>query len=723
MPMQPYSVLFPDAADPVIALTLDRKTGKIPKGTYGFIEFYCTDKGCDCRRTTIFVLNEKMKEKAVISMGFDLDQPLAGPFLDEFHPQSACAEELLALFVNAINRQPEFLESFYRHYREVRSQVEGKKYRGKSFPKAGTVERTACVSPDLPDSFMEVMEALGASGTVTASAKTKSRTAQVTTIHSLAERYWKAEGQSGYGAYSGLQAELRDHVLTHDDFATVIAELLMETADVSSDTDERIDGVLHLLFDTLEILRGELERKRPDSRARMETIQKTLAQKIFLEHGGINLCAAVSNVLMQSRVELSSALHEASSQRMLLNVQDPAMHELPEGEVLEDLFNNIEEMGDGSPFEAMEQLLQLLLLGPIDMQTAIYEEMLGAKSALIRDTAALMLLHPTAEVREEVARLLAVYGKNITPETLRRLIVSRNWFAEALRKNIDQAISAARKGRIDCAPLPRNVDVTVYASPVDGAFAQSFQVIVPEGKGFISCSILLKRGIGVADSFVIPLAGKRELKEFMSMMHQEAAFIESTMDYLDMRVCHALAEGASLGKVPNFWLLHVAEKLGKDVWKGQDFDPAAELAQMHATVADRTPEFLDERTRNKTLKESADWLDKHDFILSWFEDDSDVEQVVAAVFKKKRSAADREWQAVQVILTQILEKRRDIWLERLTLTALWLKSSRKPPLSWHQMLFIAEMVADKNQPLAKIPLMEEIAIETLGACLARMESV
>jgi len=168
VPMQPYSVLFPDAADPVIALTLDRKTGKIPKGTYGFIEFYCTDKGCDCRRTTIFVLNEKMKEKAVISMGFDLDQPLAGPFLDEFHRQSACAEELLALFVNAINRQPEFLVSFYRHYREVRSLVEGKKYRGKSFPKAGTVERTACVSPDLPDLFMEVMEALGASGTVTA---------------------------------------------------------------------------------------------------------------------------------------------------------------------------------------------------------------------------------------------------------------------------------------------------------------------------------------------------------------------------------------------------------------------------------------------------------------------------------------------------------------------------------------------------------------------------
>ncbi|MBC7963375.1 MAG: hypothetical protein H7Y05_10575 [Steroidobacteraceae bacterium] len=84
MPLEPYSVIFPENDEPVMALQLDRKTGKIPKGAYGFIEFYCTDKGCDCRRTTLFVLNEKKQEKAVISMGFDPDDDLAGPFLYDF---------------------------------------------------------------------------------------------------------------------------------------------------------------------------------------------------------------------------------------------------------------------------------------------------------------------------------------------------------------------------------------------------------------------------------------------------------------------------------------------------------------------------------------------------------------------------------------------------------------------------------------------------------------
>ena len=42
---------------------------------------------------------------------------------------------------------------------------------------------------------------------------------------------------------------------------------------------------------------------------------------------------------------------------------------------------------------------------------------------MVRETAALMLFHPQAEVRAGVARVLAeVDGRCLTPETLRRLI-------------------------------------------------------------------------------------------------------------------------------------------------------------------------------------------------------------------------------------------------------------------------------------------------------------
>jgi len=109
------------------------------------------------------------------------------------------------------------------------------------------------------------------------------------------------------------------------------------------------------------------------------------------------------------------------------------------------------------------------------------------------------------------------------------------------------------------------------------------------------------------------------------------------------------------------------------------------------------------------------------FADSWFEDDAELDKVVAAVLKKKRNNHDVEFLAVSAVIDKILEKRRQIWLERLTLNALWLKAAKKTPLHWHQMFYLAETVADTTFPLAEIPLMESIAIQSLGANLSRRE--
>jgi len=245
--------------------------------------------------------------------------------------------------------------------------------------------------------------------------------------------------------------------------------------------------------------------------------------------------------------------------------------------------------------------------------------------------------------------------------------------------------------------------------------------VVPNGKGHLSCSVLLKRGRGVADSFIIPLQTKKELKSFLDMMKLEGAFLETSSEYFDQRLCHGLAEGAALGNAPSFWLAHVAEVLGKDQWKATVFDARHELALMRAELKREKPELLSNKSCRKSLIDSAEWCDEHHFADSWFEDDAEVDNVIAAVFKKKGNKPDAEWTAVNVIIESILEKRRQVWLERLTLNALWLKASKKPPLPWHQMFHLAEIVADRAFPLAEIPLMESIAIQSLGAYLSRRE--
>ncbi len=400
MSLQPYAVIFPDKNESVATLQLDRKIGKIPKGAYGFIEFYCTDKGCDCRRTTLFVLNEKMQEKAVISMGFDPDDDMAGPFLDDFHKQSPYAGELLDIFVEMINDDPNFIEALHRHYRDVRTKVEGKKYQGKAFPKPGTYVRYAVEPPELPGGFMEIMNAMGAAGVaeVAPAKRNKKTSASANGIPAFAERYYSERSGSRLDIHHIMQDELRRYILDHDTFALETATLLVKLCDAPSQDDDRINAALRMLSDILEILRIELERGRPGSAERMARLQSTMAQKIYVECGKDDLCAAVSHVFLQSRVELLQVLHDANCQRMLLDAHSTGLRDLPPEDVLSGLFKSIEDMGVDSPFEILENLLQLLALGDPEMQTAMFGEMLQADSTNIPGTSMISFVKGKTEI-------------------------------------------------------------------------------------------------------------------------------------------------------------------------------------------------------------------------------------------------------------------------------------------------------------------------------------
>ncbi|HEY5512135.1 MAG TPA: hypothetical protein VIK40_00695 [Geomonas sp.] len=738
--MEPYPQIFPDSDDAVLTLKLDRKSGRIPKGDYSFVECYCTDPQCDCRRVTLAVINEKTKQKALISLGFDQEGPLAGPFLDPSHRQSAYADELLVLFVMILNDDRDWLSRMYRHYRAVRKKVDGKTYRGKAFPKPGQFVYQPVTDPDLETLDMErMLEKLAASvraPRATSARKTggpvqgslseekvsppRASTRPAGGMASFVERYLRLGSGRVFAGHAELADELRQYLLANDRAGDELAALLPALCQQSPEDDERIDAALRLLFDSLELLRVELERRRPGSQQRMELLQNALAQRIFLENEDGELCAAVSQTLLHSRVEILPVLREANSHRVMSDLSRTDLQELPGEELMAGLFRSIEEMGLASPFEGIEAMLQLLALGDPEMQTALTAEMLAAENPLIRDIAALMLFHPVAEVRLGVSRLLAgSEGRNITAETLRRLIVSRNWFPENIRKNLDQAISSARKARVECAALPRHPAMTVHASGIDGAGAQSFQVIVPDGKGFSSCAILLKQGVGVADAFVVALKNKRELKEFLALLKDEASFIESSADHLDQCVSYALAEGARHGNAPNYWLVRIAELLGRGQWNATPFDPRRELEQLRRSLAAGNPKLLAQPEVVAAHAAAAEWPLREGFARSWFEDDDALDRTVNAAYGRKKSPDSR--QVILRILGDVLEKRREVWLERLVLTALWLNSSAKPPVPWHQMYHLADAVADETLPLREIPLMTAIAELSLAAYLARLE--
>jgi hypothetical protein len=734
--MQPYQQIFPKNRESNMTVALSRKVGRIPKGNYTFFECYCVEPGCDCRRVTLLVINDKAQQKAAISFGFEPDEPMSGPYLDDLHKQAPYAGELLEIFVDAINESTDWLERMYRQYREVRKKVEGKPYRGKPFVKPGSVQRSITEPP--PIDFDSVLQTVLAAGRPAVDSKSKKRSQPAQPdlfsppepvpaavggeMAVLLERYWLLlKHGRGYLGLDELQSELRRTLLADDQACDQLARVI---ASEPLKDELRSDAVLRLLLDALEILRVELERGRPGSERRMENLQNALAQHVFLGHDDQEQCALVTHALLESRVEILPVIHEANNQRMQAGAEGADQFGFPDmsgEEIAEGLCRSIEEMGLPSAFEGMEAMLQLFALADPEIQLSLCGAMLAVGSPFIRDIVVLMLFHPEAEVRRGVAELLGgCDGRLVTPESLRRLIVSRNWFPEEIRTHLDQGIGNARKARVECAPLPALASMKVHATVVDGAGAQSFQVIIPVGKGFASCSLLLKRGVGVADGFVVPLENKRELNDFLAMMKAGAGFLQVAPEYLDLRVSHALAEGARLGNAPIYWLVRIAELLGRDQWRAVPFEVNVTLLQLQQELASVSPKLLAGREVEKSLDESYDWPLAEEFACSWFEDDVVLDkEVEKALGKKKPNPVE----VVKRIIEEVLEKRREIWLERLVLSTLWLKSSAKPSVPWHRMLQVAEAVADRKLPLGEIPLMQAVAELSYTAYLGRQERV
>jgi len=164
--------------------------------------------------------------------------------------------------------------------------------------------------------------------------------------------------------------------------------------------------------------------------------------------------------------------------------------------------------------------------------------------------------------------------------------------------------------------------------------------------------------------------------------------------------------GTARGGAPHRGLLQIAEILGTDRWKANPFDPMQELEDLREELIRIKPESLTAEAVVAALDESVDWPAWQEFADAWFEDDDLVDRVVQNAVKGK--GRNKELKAVEDILNEVLEQRRTLWLERLVLMTLWLKSSRQSPVPWDRMFHVADAVA-AGTPLKKIPLMISIA--------------
>jgi hypothetical protein len=138
MPMTPFMERFPEVgARETRSVTVTNRQD-LPDGEYGFLEFYCNEPGCDCRRVMIDVLRPETgwsKVWATISYGWEtLDfyrkwgetasDPIEmkGPYLDPLNPQTKYSPALLNLF-RFLLQSPDYVERLKGHYQMFRDSV------------------------------------------------------------------------------------------------------------------------------------------------------------------------------------------------------------------------------------------------------------------------------------------------------------------------------------------------------------------------------------------------------------------------------------------------------------------------------------------------------------------------------------------------------------------------------------------------------------------------
>jgi hypothetical protein len=144
MPFALFRDYFPEIAERETrsATVLGESQGGLPRGHYAFLEMFCNEPGCDCRRVFFYVVSDRANNlEAVVAYGWEtpdfyakwlhdgdpnIVRELIGPSLNIGSPQSEIAPAILEL-VREILKDKEYVKRIERHYRMVRQAVDGKK--------------------------------------------------------------------------------------------------------------------------------------------------------------------------------------------------------------------------------------------------------------------------------------------------------------------------------------------------------------------------------------------------------------------------------------------------------------------------------------------------------------------------------------------------------------------------------------------------------------------
>ena len=136
-----FHLLFPDEAENECRTVIPVGRADLPDRTFAFLEAYCADPECDCRRVMLNVIDaETHNQVATLNYAFE---PPKSPFedegqifLDPLNPQTAISPAFLELTADMMTRDRGYHERLVRHYTMWKSAVDDPSHPGQEMLRA-----------------------------------------------------------------------------------------------------------------------------------------------------------------------------------------------------------------------------------------------------------------------------------------------------------------------------------------------------------------------------------------------------------------------------------------------------------------------------------------------------------------------------------------------------------------------------------------------------------
>ncbi|WP_300464453.1 hypothetical protein [Desulfobacula sp.] len=145
MSFKRFIEFFPEIAEKETRRIILRNDPKIPDGEYAFVDSFCEDKDCDCRRVYFDVLQIDPEYEPIhaarISYGWEsldfylswspylpskMAAEMKGPTLQPSQKKTLYGEQFIELFESILLVDPAYIDRIKRHYTLFKAKLGGK---------------------------------------------------------------------------------------------------------------------------------------------------------------------------------------------------------------------------------------------------------------------------------------------------------------------------------------------------------------------------------------------------------------------------------------------------------------------------------------------------------------------------------------------------------------------------------------------------------------------